>query len=181
LNEVPCLGLSVVYGIVKEHQGDIKVTSKPGQGTSFKIYLPVIVADTSIDVTKHSSLLPTGTEHILLVDDEPQVAKLEKHMLERLGYKVTQFTSSPDALEAFRKNPDMYDLVVSDMSMPQMTGDQFAGEILRLKSDIPIIICTGFSERFSKEDLLAMGIKSVLMKPVVKAAIAKEVRNVLDT
>ncbi len=175
------LGLSVVYGIVKEHQGDIKVTSKPGQGTSFKIYLPVIVADTSIDVTKHSSLLPTGTEHILLVDDEPQVAKLEKNMLERLGYKVTQFTSSPDALEAFRKNPDMYDLVISDMSMPQMTGDQFAGEILRLKSDIPIIICTGFSDRFSKEDLLAMGIKSILMKPVVKAAIAKEVRNVLDT
>jgi CheY-like chemotaxis protein len=174
------LGLSVVYGIIKEHQGEINVTSRPGKGTSFTIYLPVIDSRESIYVTKNSSLSPTGTEHILLVDDEPQIVKLEKQMLERLGYKVTELTNSPEALEMFRKNPDMYDLVISDMSMPKMTGDQLAGELLAVKPDIPIIICTGFSERFSKEDLLKMGIKGVLMKPVVKANIAKEVRNILD-
>lgn len=174
------LGLSVVYGIVKEHQGEIKVTSKQKKGSSFKIYLPIIVDHKLIDVTHNTSLLPTGMEHILLVDDEPQIAKLEKQMLERLGYKVTELTSSLSVLETFRKNPDMYDLVISDMSMPQMTGDRLAGELLAMKPDIPIIICTGFSERFSKEDLIKMGIKSVLMKPVVKAIIAKEVRNVLD-
>jgi PAS domain S-box-containing protein len=174
------LGLSVVYGIIKEHQGEINVTSRPGKGTSFTIYLPVIDSRESIDVTKNSSLSPTGTEHILLVDDEPQIVKLEKLMLERLGYKVTELTNSPEALEMFKKNPDMYDLVISDMSMPKMTGDQLAGELLTVKPDIPIIICTGFSERFSKEDLLKMGIKGVLMKPVVKASIAKEVRNILD-
>ncbi len=174
------LGLSVVYGIVKEHKGEIKVMSEPGKSTSFQIYLPVIVSPVAKATAPDSSLLPTGTEHILLVDDELPITKLEIQMLERLGYKVDPHTSSPDALEAFKKNPDKYDLIISDMSMPKMTGKDLSEELLKIRPDIPIIICTGFSERFNKEQAQEMGIRGYLIKPVVMADMAKEIRRVLD-
>ena len=174
------LGLSVVYGIVKKHNGEIKVMSEPGKGTSILIYLPVMISSVSKNAAESTSLLPTGTEHILLVDDELPITKLEKQLLERLGYKIDPHTSSPDALDAFRKNPDKYDLIISDMSMPQMTGKDLAEELLKIRPDIRIIICTGFSERFNEEQAHAMGIRGFLMKPVVMADLAKEVRRVLD-
>ncbi|MCP4670529.1 MAG: response regulator, partial [Desulfobacula sp.] len=121
-----------------------------------------------------------GTEKILLVDDEVSVAKLESKILSRLGYLVTVETKSIDALKVFRSNPDFYNLVISDMTMPDMTGDQLAKEILATKPDIPIIICTGFSERINKEQAEIIGVKGLLMKPVVKSEMANMVRKVLD-
>ncbi len=123
------LGLSVVFGIVKEHKGDIKVVSEVGKGTTCLVYLPLMDKTTKSLPTQQSVNLPTGTERILLVDDEIPIARLEKQMLERLGYTVTERTSSSDALEAFRSNLASFDLVISDMSMPQMTGIQLAGKI----------------------------------------------------
>lgn len=174
------LGLSVVYGIVKEHKGDIKVMSEPGKGTSFQIYIPVMISSPIEEKTSGGLFLPMGSERILLVDDEVPIAKLEKEMLERLGYSVSKRTSSVDALDAFVANPNDYDIVITDMSMPHMTGDQLAREIFKIRPDFPIIICTGFSERVNKEEAYAMGIKGFLMKPVVKSDLAKEVRRVLD-
>jgi len=123
---------------------------------------------------------PSGSERILLVDDEAAIAKLEKQMLERLGYRVTFRVSSIEALEAFKASPEAYDLVITDMSMPNMTGDRLASELIAVRPDIPIIICTGFSDRMNPDQANAMGIKGFLMKPVVKAELAAFVRKVLD-
>lgn len=174
------LGLSAVYGIVKEHGGEIKVKSTLGQGASFQIFIPVIVPFAESNNRPKGASLPTGTEHILLVDDEAPIARIEKQMLERLGYTVSTRTSSLEALEAFRNNPRLYDLVLSDMSMPQMTGDKLVEEILKIRSDIPIMICTGFSERITPEQTEKIGVKGFLMKPVTRIDLANEVRRILD-
>jgi len=174
------LGLSVVYGIVKEHGGDIKVCSEVGKGTTFSVYLPLIKKASEMKAGDQSAGIPTGTESILLVDDDVSVAKLEGQMLSRLGYQVTVKTSSNDTLNTFKSNPDFFDLVISDMTMPNMTGDQLAKEILLIKQDTPIIICTGFSERINKKQAEIMGVKGFLMKPVIKSDMAQMVRNALD-
>ena len=174
------LGLAVVYGIVKEHGGDIKVYSEIEKGTTFNIYLPLMEKAAETAVVQQSSKAVTGTESILLVDDEVSVAKLEGQMLSRLGYQVTAETSSRDALNTFKSNPNSFDLVISDMTMPNMTGDQLAKELLSIKADIPIIICTGFSERINKEQAEAIGVNGFLMKPVVKSDMAQMIRKVLD-
>jgi len=174
------LGLAVVYGIVKEYKGDIKFSSQEGKGSTFNVYLPVIKKSAETITNNRVLVLPTGTESLLLVDDEESVVRLEKQMLERLGYNVVTQSSSIDALEIFKANPDNYDLVVTDMTMPNMTGDKLAKEILSIKSDIPVIICTGFSERINKEQAEAIGVNGFLMKPVVKSEMAQMVRKVLD-
>ncbi len=174
------LGLAVVYGIVKEHGGDIKVNSEIEKGSTFNIYLPLMKNASDRAVVQQLPKAVTGTESILLVDDEVSVAKLEGQMLSRLGYQTTIETSSSDALNTFKGNPDSFDLVISDMTMPDMTGDQLAKEILLIQPDTPIIICTGFSERINKEQAEILGIKGFLMKPVVKSEMAQMVRKVLD-
>ena len=174
------LGLAVVYGIVKEHKGDIKVHSEIGKGTTFEIFLPLMAAPEATESDIGQVPLEGGTERILLIDDEAPIARLSRQMLERLGYKISERTSSVDALEAFKTNPDAYDLVLTDMSMPNMTGEKLAREMLAVRPDMPIIICTGFSERMNEAHARAMGFKGYLMKPVVKAALATEVRRVLD-
>ncbi len=174
------LGLSMVYGIVKEHKGDIKVYSELGKGTTFNIYIPLMAKSDIVESSSEKVVLECGSEHILLVDDEAAIANLEKQILERLGYTISERTSSFDALEAFKANPDRYDLVISDMSMPHMTGDALARKMLSIKPDLPIIICTGFSERLNKELAKEMGIKGLLMKPVTISDMAQEVRRVLD-
>jgi PAS domain S-box-containing protein len=174
------LGLAVVYGIVKEHHGDIKVYSELGEGTTFKVYLPLMEKFSEAVFVGKVKRDETGTERILLVDDEEPVAKLEKQMLERLGYRVTSRINSVAALEVFGAKPAAFDLVVTDMTMPNMTGNQLARELISIRPDIPIIICTGFSERISKEKAPDFGIKGFLMKPVVKSEMAKMVRKVLD-
>ncbi len=174
------LGLAAVYGILTEHKGDIKVYSEEGKGTTFNVYLPLMKKSTeAVSIEKALNKL-TGTERILLVDDEESVVRLEKQMLERLGYNVSARSDSLEALETFNSNPDGYDLVISDMTMPNMTGDQLAQELMSIRADIPIIICTGFSERINKEQAEANKVKGFLMKPVVKSEMAQMVRKVLD-
>jgi PAS domain S-box-containing protein len=174
------LGLAVVYGIVKEYGGEIEMETEIGSGTTFRIYLPLIDESEDKSITEAKTELEMGHENILLVDDEPAVVRLEQQMLERLGYKISSHTSSLDAVEVFRSNPDAFDIIITDMTMPNMTGDQLAKEILSIKPDMPIIICTGFSERINKEQAGIIGIKGFLMKPIIKSDMAQMVRNVLD-
>ncbi len=174
------LGLSVVYGIVKEHGGDIRVSSHPGEGTTFTVSLPLMTTPSASVNSYAPEISHAGDERILVVDDEAPIVRLVSLMLERLGYDVASRTSSIDALEAFRANPDGFDLVITDMTMPNMTGDQLARELLAIKPDIPIVICTGFSDRVDKNMAESIGIKGFLMKPVVKSELAETIRLLLD-
>ncbi len=174
------LGLAVVHGIVNEHGGAIKVQSEIGKGTDFHIYLPLMEKTVGPKIDELTAVDLVGNERILLVDDEEAIAKVEKQMLERLGYQVIIRNSSPDALQTLRSNVDSFDLVITDMTMPNMTGDKLAKEMIALRPDLPIIICTGFSERINQEKAEAFGIKGFLMKPVVKSELAQMVRKVLD-
>ncbi|HRF89936.1 MAG TPA: response regulator, partial [Desulfobacter postgatei] len=122
----------------------------------------------------------TGLEHILLVDDEKPVAQIEKQMLNRLGYKVTMHTNSQEALECFRANPEAFDLLLTDVTMPDITGDRLAQEVLTIRPDIPVLLCTGFSENIDKRKAEQIGIKGFLMKPVGKSDMARTVRQILD-
>ena len=174
------LGLSVVYGIIKEYKGDIKVFSEPGKGTRFNVYLPPAENSSEDTPKKENISLPMGSEHILLVDDEVSIARVEEIMLERLGYQVTSCTSSLDALEKIKADPHGFDLLLTDMTMPGMTGETLAQKVHSLRPDLGIIMCTGFSESINREKALATGIKAFLMKPVLIRDIADTVRNVLD-
>ncbi|ACL02006.1 PAS/PAC sensor hybrid histidine kinase [Desulfatibacillum aliphaticivorans] len=174
------LGLAVAYGLIKAHKGDIRVYSEPGKGTAFNVYLPLMEKMEMVDQQAPKEVHPTGDERILLIDDEAPIVKLETQMLQRLGYQVTARTSSLEALEAFQTMPYGFDLIISDMTMPNMTGDQLAEEVIAVRPDIPIIICTGFSERLNEAGAGAKGIKAFLMKPVVRSELAQIVRRVLD-
>jgi len=174
------MGLSVVHGIVKTAGGSITVYSEPGKGTEFRVYLPVVKNSTEKQETQPIEPIQGGTERILLVDDESTIASMEKQVLERLGYQVVSRTSSIEALEAFRANPDKFDMVITDMAMPNMSGDKLASELVKIRPDIPILLCTGFSEKISEEKAAAMGIKNFLMKPIVMRDLAKKIREVLD-
>jgi signal transduction histidine kinase/CheY-like chemotaxis protein len=174
------LGLSVVLGIVRQYQGEITVNTDLGQGTAFHIYLPLVSDPDKQAVTETKDPLPTGDEHILLVDDESVIVGLQQQALERLGYRITGFSVSREALAAFKKNPKQFDLVLADMSMPGMNGEQLAQEMVRIRPDIPVIICTGFSERLNRDIAADLGIKGLLLKPVILSDLARVVRRVLD-
>jgi PAS domain S-box-containing protein len=172
------MGLAVVHGIVKGHNGGIKVNSIQGQGTTFEILFPRTISEMQFD-TVEMNALPTGNEQILFIDDEETLIDLGTNMLTKLGYQVIARTSSLEAIEAFKANPDKFDLVISDMTMPNMTGDMLAEEIMKVRPDIPIIICTGFSEQLAEEKLNTLGIKGLLMKPLTIRELAKTVRKAL--
>jgi PAS domain S-box-containing protein len=173
------MGLATVHGIVHDHCGTIRVYSEPGTGTSFHIFFPCIEGEANKDF-KTSEPLPRGNEQILFVDDEKVLVEIGEQMLEKLGYKVNVRTSPYEALEAFKANPDKYDMVITDMTMPKMSGENLAKEILKIRSDIPIIICTGFSNMMSPEKASATGIKGFLMKPLTMSDLSKSIRDVLD-
>jgi signal transduction histidine kinase/ActR/RegA family two-component response regulator len=174
------LGLSVIHGIIKNHGGDICVSSQPGKGTTFTVYLPIIDEIEFETEEVKTSTTVQGHERILLIDDEEQIIDIEQQILERLGYKVTPKTDSEEALMEFATLPERYDLVITDMTMPKLTGDQLARKLMDIKPDIPVILCTGFNETITEEKALAMGIDRFVMKPVVKDELARTIRAVLD-
>ncbi|MEW6349020.1 MAG: PAS domain S-box protein [Thermodesulfobacteriota bacterium] len=173
------LGLAVVHGIVKDHAGAITVQSEPGIGTTVQVCFPRIETE-AIPDTPAPEALPLGSERILLVDDEPSVIQMSRQTLERLGYRVTTVSSAEEALAVFRDDPDRVDLVISDMTMPKMTGKALAQELMAIRPDIPIILCTGFSELISEHEAEALGIRALVMKPILRNRIAETVRRVLD-
>jgi PAS domain S-box-containing protein len=173
------MGLAMVHGIVETYGGKVTVDTELGKGTVFSIYLPITEKHDAYRPYKLEDL-PHGTERILLVDDELPIARMSGQILEQLGYRVTVRTGSIDALELFRSGPGEFDLIITDMTMPNMTGDALAMKLIALRPDIPVILFTGYSKRISDEKALQIGIKAFAYKPMLKADLAKTVRKVLD-
>jgi CheY-like chemotaxis protein len=172
------LGLSTVHGIVKNHFGSIAVSSKPDAGTTFDIFLPIVDQEVVPEISGDDSIL-NGTESILFVDDDKAIAGMSKIMLENLGYHVNSKTSSIDALVDFKRQPEKYDLVITDLTMPQMTGLELADEILSVRPDTPIILCTGLSARQTSSDSRREGIQAVLAKPILSRTMSGTIRSVM--
>jgi PAS domain S-box-containing protein len=178
------LGLSVVHGIISSHGGAITVSSEPGKGTTFEVFLPAIEQLGDFLESSDGSAVPRGTERVLFVDDEEDLLYAGEKMLKRLGYEPVVFGNSVEALKAFRTKPDGFDLIVTDQSMPQMTGTELAREALRIRPGTPIILCSGFSadsgETITRQEAEAIGIREVLMKPLGNAEMAGIIRKILD-
>ena len=175
------LGLAVVDGILKKHKGFIELKTQPGQGTTFQIYLPVCEKKRrSKESASENKNLPGGTERILLVDDEAAILNTLTAILNRQGYRVSSFNNGETALQAFMEEPHKFDLILTDMTMPKMNGDKLSGEILKIRGKIPIIICTGYHETYTKEEALKAGIKKYVQKPVMARDLLGIVRELLD-
>ena len=172
------LGLAIVNGIVKTHEGAITVQSEPGKGTTFIIHIPKIECPPE-EVMEVDDQLPRGSEKILLVDDEAVVIKMATSLLERLGYKVTSETNSVNALCEFRLRPYEFDLIITDYTMPKLTGVDLAREVRRIRPDMPILLCTGFSEKITPDNLKELRLE-LLMKPYAMRQISEVVRKILD-
>lgn len=179
VNEGTGLGLSVVHGIVKSHNGAIAVDSTPGKGTTFDVFFPKVESN-EVQAPESSEPATPKQEVILLVDDEKVMVDVTKQILERLGYAVVATTSSIVALEAFQEEPDEFDLVITDQTMPNMTGTQLARELIAIKPDIPVILCSGYPENVNLEEVQSIGIKKFITKPISKQDIAALIREVLD-
>jgi len=185
VNEGTGLGLSVVHGIVKSHNGAIAVDSTPGKGSTFDIFFPKVESNEAqapqpAAAGESSGPVARKQEVILLVDDEKVMVDVTKQILERLGYAVVATTSSIVALEAFQEEPDEFDLVITDQTMPNMTGTQLAKELIAIKPDIPVILCSGYPENVNQEEVQSIGIKKFITKPISKQDITALIREVLD-
>ncbi len=173
------LGLSVAQGIIDRHQGRIVCRSTPERGTTFDVYLMRLEEETA-EKKSDAGRMPTGTERVLFVDDEEGIAVTCSAALKTLGYEVVSCTSPQAAWEMFKKSPDRFDIVVTDLTMPEMTGDRLAKKMIGIRSDLPVVLCTGYSDRVSKDQAARMGICRYVMKPVSKKTLAETVRKALD-
>ncbi len=175
-------GLSLVHAIVEEHGGFLDVQSEPGKGSSFYIYLPVIEEKTQPpDTQKDDTNRLDGNESIMVVDDEEAIRLVTQEVLEHYGYQVHLYENGLDAYKDFVKNPRHFDLIVSDMTMPEMTGDKLARKMLTIRPALPIILCTGFTENFSEDQACDIGIKKFLYKPISNIDLVRSIRDVLDS
>jgi CheY-like chemotaxis protein len=173
------MGLAVVQGIVNSHNGALMVKNQPGRGATFIVYLPLTDELPATDAWK-PKILELGDETILFVDDEKSIVDMCSEMLTRLGYRVETAMTPLAALDQFQSNPKKFDLVITDMTMPQMTGLQLVKRIKAVNPKVPVVLCTGFSAYITPENASAMDIQGYLTKPIVKLEMAKMVRQVLD-
>ncbi len=173
------MGLSVVHGIVTSLKGAIEVESKVDIGTRFSIYLPTVEAESPVISNSPEAALPGGMEHLLLVDDERSLITFSMKILERLGYRITACHTGDEALDLFRKNPYVYQLVITDMNMPNLSGAQLAKEMLKIRPDIPIILLTGYSDQVDEAQAKKIGIQRYLLKPLDRSQLAYAVRDAI--
>ncbi|MFZ2808047.1 MAG: response regulator [Desulfosalsimonadaceae bacterium] len=175
------LGLAVSKEIIKNHHGAITVQNKPGEGCVFQIFLPQVNAEMTKQSTKESKkAFLKGTERILLVDDEEILVSALSLLLSMFGYQLTTETDSRKALRRFETNPDAFDIVITDQTMPGMTGKELAGKILAIRPGIPIILCTGYSDQVNKEEAFAAGINDFIMKPCKVNDLCISIRKLID-
>ncbi|MDM8556083.1 response regulator [Desulfococcaceae bacterium HSG7] len=172
------LGLAVIHGIVSTFGGAVRVESEPGLGSIFKLFFPCHASAQKPIPEWHQPIMG-GSEHILIIDDEPVITKVGRILLKQLGYHVTTMTDSIAALEKFGQQPKEYDLVITDLSMPKLNGDRLAQQLIRIRPDIPIILCTGHDKQIWKEKAHAIGIHKMLMKPFSRIELAETIRNTL--
>jgi two-component system, cell cycle sensor histidine kinase and response regulator CckA len=174
------LGLAVVHGIVQRHEGAITVTSEPGKGAVFQVFFPRVETAQEIKSDVIQEPIPGGSERILFVDDEEPLVALGERMLVQLGYQVTTRTSSREALALLRAQPEAFDLIITDYTMPEITGVDLARQALETRPDIPIVLCTGYSESITEEEAKKLGIREFCTKPLKRRGIAEVIRKVLD-
>jgi PAS domain S-box-containing protein len=176
------MGLAVIYGIVKDYGGDIMVHTEPGTGTTFYLFLPCVQREQGsalIPEQDRNATLPCGNERILLVEDETVLLHIQEEILEPLGYHVLGIPNSMEALELFRTDSELFDLVIANETMPYMSGSRLAGELIKIRADIPIILCTGFGSSLTRDAAVKAGVKGFIMKPIIKREIAGTIRDVL--
>ncbi|MEN8188719.1 MAG: PAS domain S-box protein [Thermodesulfobacteriota bacterium] len=180
------MGLSVVHGIVHDYKGFLTVESFPGKGSTFSVYLPLVKEESSDDIAPatteeiYDETSLRGTERILVVDDEPLLVKVNELQLRQLGYRVTGTTDSRDALHTIQTDPEQFDLIITDQTMPGLSGIELAKEVQKINPMLPIILCTGHSDIVTKEKALTLGIKRYVSKPILKDELLQAIRDVLD-
>jgi CheY-like chemotaxis protein len=175
------MGLAMVHGIVKRWGGRIELKSEEGQGAAFHLFFPCVASEKNDDqgITYDQALV--GTEKIMVVDDQEAVLKVTKKILDTLGYTVSIFSSSREAFECFSSAPDAFDLIITDFAMPSMTGMELCAEVKKQRGNMPIILCTGYGEKFTDKDVAKAGFSAWFTKPVSLKNLASTVRNVLDS
>lgn len=173
------MGMATVHGIIENLTGGITAASSPGQGTTFEILLPRLITEKTRDLDPGN--LGSGNEHILLVDDEEELARMSRMLLSTLGYRVKTITEPKEALSLFHQNPDHFDLIITDQNMPELSGLEMAEEMLRTRADIPILICTGYSKEVTAEKIKNSGIRGVIIKPFSLQEVSLVIRQTLDS